>query len=109
VNVAGKATGMAARIDVSNKGTISLQGENYDTIEDGEIAYDLEHCFLLRAHNVCSANEFCGAAEFGTNARGRYDRRRFTAPDKSPRVRVCARAGFNGQRFTGEHRLIELN
>ena len=70
-------------------------GENYDTIEDGEIAYDLEHCFLLRAHNVCSANEFCGAAEFGTNARGRYDRRRFTAPDKSPRVRVCARAGFN--------------
>jgi hypothetical protein len=39
----------------------------------------------------------------------RYDRRCFPASDQSPSVRVYARPGFNGQGFTCEHRLIELN
>ena len=50
------------------------------TIENGEIAHDPQHSFLLGAYNLRDANQFRCTPEFGTRPRSGYDRGGFAPP-----------------------------
>src|SRR5579863_1599644 len=82
--------------------------EDYEAVEDGQIAHDLEHRLLLCAHNVGGADKLRRPAKFGADAGGCDGCRCLTPPDKSSGICVDSCAGFNWKRFPREHRLIEL-
>ena len=88
---------------------ICAHSQNYNAIEDRQVAHDPEYSLLLCAYYVCGANEFRSAAEFRANARSRHHGCCFTALDESPGICVDTWAGINGQGFPSEHRLIELD
>ncbi len=76
-------------------------------IENGEVAHDPQHSLLLGTDDVRSANQFCCTSEFGMDPRGRYDSCGFAAPHQGTCIGIHTCSGFDGQRLTCKHRLIE--
>ena len=76
-------------------------------LNSGEIAHHAQNRLLLRAHDMGGADELRGAAELGARAGRRDLRHRLAAPHQRPGIGLHARAGFDGDRFAGEHGLVE--
>ena len=87
--------------------SVASNKKDDDAIEYREIAHNPKHRLLLRTDHMRGADKFRCFAEFGMNARSRHLRGCFTTPDEGACLSVHSRAGFNGQRLTGKHRLIE--
>ena len=86
---------------------IGHQHHDDHAIERGEIAHHAENRLLLRTYDMGGADEFRGAAELGARS-GRRDLRHCLAPTyQRPGECLDARAGFDGDRFAGEHGLVE--
>ena len=54
-----------------------------------------------------SANQLCGASELGASSRRRDAGHSLAAAHQRPGIRLESRTRFGGDRFTGEHGLIE--
>ncbi len=54
-----------------------------------------------------SAHKLRGAAELGARSSRRDFRHRLAAPYQRPGIGLHAGAGFDGDRFAGEHGLVE--
>ena len=89
------------------KAGIGDQHHDDDAVEHGEIAHHAQHRLLLRADDMGGAHELRGAAELGARSGRRDLRHRLAAPYQRSGEGLDARAGFDGNRFAGEHGLVE--
>ena len=86
---------------------IAHQHHDDHAIERGEIANNAQNRFLLRTNHMGGSHKFGGAAELGARS-GRCDLRHCLASTYQ-RASECLdpRTGFDGERFSREHGLVE--
>ena len=63
---------------------------------------------LLRTYEVRGADEFGGATELRANASSGYLCRSFASTHERSRIKIEADTGFDWQRSSSEHEVVEL-